>query len=187
MENNSPDWDVAKRRYETEDLSVRGLAKQLGISHTALLKRAKAGGWSKFVSKPTKRKPVVAAVETTSERLAKEMAFTSVPDLARRGRGIIQGLMAELEAAGDNVPRLLDLVEGEFDGEKDGKRRAQLERILTFESRARTANFLATALAKLVDAAPGKKQQAEDAAAEAGKGSDWGDDLDPLMPRGRVN
>jgi hypothetical protein len=46
------------------------------------------------------------------------------------------------------------------------------------ETRTKSSNQLATALAKLNDAAPGKKEQAQADAETAGQGSGWGDDLD---------
>jgi hypothetical protein len=85
--------------------------------------------------------------------------------------------MAELEFLNRNHQTLVEMVESYVNGEKDDGIRAKLLRALDHETRAKTANNLATALAKLGDAAPGKKEQAVQAAQTAGQGSDWEGDL----------
>ena len=70
------------------------------------------------------------------------------------------------------------MVETYVGGANDATARAKLIKALNHETRSKTANYLATALAKLHDAAPGKKEAAEAAAQTAGQGTDWGDDLD---------
>lgn len=86
--------------------------------------------------------------------------------------------MTELEIVNEHIHLLREIVESDFDGAKDAKRKARIEKLLSYETRAKTANYLATALAKLNDAAPGKKEQARADADTAGQDSEWGDDLD---------
>ena len=48
-EGNSIDWDSVRMDYETKSISDRALAKNIGVSDTALRKRAKKGGWVKLM------------------------------------------------------------------------------------------------------------------------------------------
>ena len=57
------DWTDIERRIRTGE-SARSLAKEYGISHTAILKRAKKGGWRGGARTSTKA-PVVTETEPT--------------------------------------------------------------------------------------------------------------------------
>lgn len=95
--------------------------------------------------------------------------------------------MAELEFLNANHQTLADMVEDYVNGEKDDRTRARLVKALDHETRSKTANYLATALAKLNDAAPGKKEELQAAAETAGQGSGWGDDLDTGLTGSKPN
>jgi hypothetical protein len=86
--------------------------------------------------------------------------------------------MSELEFLNKNAGVLSELVEQHFNGEDDDSAKRKLLKALDHETRTKSANYLATALAKLTDAAPGKKDQAQADAQTAGHGSGWGSDLD---------
>jgi hypothetical protein len=164
--------------YSTESLSIRALAKKFGVSDTAVRKEAKKRGWVKFDANQTDCEPAREPRQPAAEATAKAIASTPVKELTARGRNIILDLMSELEFLNRNHQTLADMVEDYINGDKDAGARAKLLKALDHETRSKTANYLATALAKLVDAAPGKKEQAEDDAKTAGQGSGWGDDLD---------
>lgn len=168
--------------YSTESLSIRALAKKFGVSDTAVRKEAKKRGWVKFDANQAGCEPECEPVreprQPAAEATAKAIASTPVKDLTARGRNIILDLMAELEFLNRNHQTLAGMVEDYINGEKDAGARAKLLKALDHETRSKTANYLATALAKLVDAAPGKKEQAQADAETAGQGSGWGDDLE---------
>lgn len=189
-EGNSTDWVQIGEAYSTETLSIRALAKKFGVSDTAVRKEAKKRGWARpdANQQPCElpREPACEPPASRFEAQAKDVASTLVSALTSRGRNIILDLMTELEFLNRNHQTLVDMVEDYVNGEKDGQARAKLVRLLDHESRAKAANYLATALAKLVDAAPGKKDQAKADAESAGQGSSWGDDLDAGMA-GRPN
>jgi hypothetical protein len=48
-EGNSIDWDSVRMDYETKSISDRALAKNVGVSDTALRKRARKGRWVKLM------------------------------------------------------------------------------------------------------------------------------------------
>jgi hypothetical protein len=86
--------------------------------------------------------------------------------------------MDELEFLNQHADVLGELVECHFNGDKEHQTKAKLLRALDHETRTKSSNQLATALAKLQDAAPGKKEQAQAEAETAGQDGGWGDDLD---------
>jgi transposase-like protein len=181
-EEYSTDWIQIGDAYCNETVSIRALAKRHGLSDTAIRKEAKKRGWMRpDANQPPREpecKPEREPTETRSEAKAKSIASASVKDLTARGRNIILALLDELEFLNRNHETIAGLVEDYVNGQKDDGVRAKLLKVLDHETRSKTANYLATALAKLNDAAPGKKEQAEEDAKTAGQGSTWGDDLD---------
>lgn len=179
-ENPSTDWIQIGEAYRSKPLSIRALAKQFGISDTAVRKEAKKRGWVKFTANQPdcepERKPDCEPEQTRFEpRRAVPSATTK--QLVERGRSIILSLMAELEYLNEHASTLMELVEIHFNGEKEGGVRAKLLKALDHEVRTKSSNQLATALAKLTDAAPGKKEQAEEESKTAAAGTEW-DDLE---------
>ncbi|MDB5618454.1 hypothetical protein [Tardiphaga sp.] len=179
-ENNSTDWIRIGEAYNAEDLSIRALAKRFGISDTAVRKEAKKRGWVKFaVATPDcepQREPA-REPEHRRHEPRRMNAGTTTKQLVDRGRGIILSLMAELEYLNEHAALLMELVDANFTGEKDAATRAKLLKALDHEVRTKSSNQLATALAKLTDAAPGKKEQAEEDSKTAAAGTEW-DDLE---------
>lgn len=95
--------------------------------------------------------------------------------------------MAELEAEGQNLHLLREVVEAETRGEKSPNRRRALEKVLSLPVRTQAAKNLATALAALNQTYSKRAQAAADAE-NAGRDSEWGDDLNPPDgPRRRMN
>jgi hypothetical protein len=181
-EGNSTDWIQIGDAYCNKPQSIRALAKEFGLSDTAIRKEAKKRGWTRpDANQPPREpecKPEREPNETRSEARAKSIASATVSELTARGRNIILALMDEMEFLNRNHETIVALVEDYVNGEKDSSTRAKLIKSLDHETRSKTANYLATALAKLQDAAPGKKEQAQTDAANAGQGGAWGDDLD---------
>lgn len=182
MENPSPDWEKIRAAYCDFNISGRKLAKEFGLTEGAIRKRAKKENWQRLGDVAVRIAPECvpdqAPIDTRSIGTQDEVAGASTTDLTKRGRNLILDLMAELEFLNRNHQTLAGMVEAFVNGEKDATARMKLLRCLDHETRAKTANNLAAALAKLNDAAPGKKRQAEDDAKDAGKNSDWNDDLE---------
>jgi transposase len=190
VEGNSPDWIQIGEVYRSETLSIRALAKRFGLSDTAIRKAAKKNGWTREAAN---QQPCEPAREPERElpqtRFAPRRRVTesaSVKDLTARGRNIILALMDELEFLNSHATILSELVEINFGGEKDSSARAKLLKALDHETRTKSSNQLATALAKLNDAMPGKKEQAEEDAKTAAAGTEWGDLEEDTAPT-RVN
>jgi hypothetical protein len=178
VEENFPDWNLGRREFEKNGSSFRKIGEALHVSHTAVAKRAKRDGWKRSPRVETfERKPRCKPADVNEQPapIAAAPASATVKDLTARGRNIILALMAELEYLNQNASILMELVENNFSGEKDASTRAKLMKALDHEVRTKSSNQLATALAKLQDAAPGKKEQAEEDAKTAGAGTAWGD------------
>lgn len=189
-EGNSTDWVRIGEVYCKELVSIRALAKNFGVSDTAVRKEAKKRGWTRPDANQSPREPECKPSREpeqngSPEATAKAIASTPVKVLTARGRNIILDLMDELEFLNRNHQTIADMVLDYVNGEKDSSARAKLLKVLDHETRSKTANYLATALAKLNDAAPGKKDEQNDAASGVAAGGDneWGDDL--AVPAGR--
>lgn len=152
--------------FEENGSSFRQIGEALKVSHTAAAKRAKRDKWKRSpAAETTKRKPRCKPVDApAAPQVVAEPVENSatVKDLTARGRNIILALMAELEYLNQNASILMELVESNFNGEKDASTRAKLLKALDHEIRTKSSNQLATALAKLQDAAPGKKEERQD-------------------------
>lgn len=190
-EGNSIDWDAVRRDYETKPISDRALAKNVGVSDTALRKRAKKGGWVKLIdASPNiepECKPVRNPPQSRIDGATKAVSGASVAELTARGRSIVLALMEELEFLNRHADELSEIVEAYFSGEKDDRIRFKLQKALDHETRTKSSTQLASALQKLQDAAPGKKeeQMIEAERVAAGGDDDWGDDL--AAPVGKFN
>ena len=95
----------------------------------------------------------------------------------KEGRLVLDLLLAELKAEAVHIGFLDEIVEEEAAGNKSPKRRMAIEKALSLPVRMQAAKTYALALATLTSAGPGKKEQAQDAAQTAGRGTDWNDDL----------
>lgn len=172
-EENSPNWIQIGDAYRNKAVSVRALAKNHGISDTAIRKRAKKENWVKFDANLTPREPTREPPSDPppipSEARRRAVATASVKELTDQGRNIILALMSELEFLNREAETLSEMVECFLNGEKDDNARVKLMKALNHETRCKCANQLATALAKLQDAAPGKKDQAKADAETAGQ------------------
>jgi hypothetical protein len=164
-EGNSPDWVQIGEAYCTKPVSIRALARHHGVSDTAVRKAAKKHGWVKAAANLTPCEPICEPepkpVRTHIEVATKALASVSVAELTARGRNIILALMEELEFLNRHADDLSELVEEHFNGEKDERVRYKLQKALDHETRTKSSTQLASALRKLQDAAPGKKEEQE--------------------------
>lgn len=175
-------WRKARERYEDSDISIRDLARLLQVDEKTVRKRIKAENWQR----ESARKPQLPARITDDdwgrgpERIVPPRRVESEvkpADLVKTARVIVDMLMTELRVASANADLLEQIVEEETAGDKSPRRRDFMLRMVSMPVRAKTMQNLASALRMLDDAAPGKKEQAQEDAKTAGAGSDWGDDL----------
>ena len=104
----SIDWEAIEREYRAGQLSVREIARQFGISHVAIGKKAKANGWARDLAKDVRaevtNRLVTESVTDGNARAAIDAAASRVVELVRQHRGslgranrIVEKLLDELE------------------------------------------------------------------------------------------
>jgi DNA-binding PadR family transcriptional regulator len=166
VEGNSPPVDLVREEYETKAISDRALAKKVGISDTALRKRARKGGWVKFCDiKPNLQphpKPESTTRRPNLNGMTKAVTAATTGQLTELGRELILELMEELKFLNRHADVLSEIVEAHFNGEKDGTVKYKLQKALDHETRTKSSAALAGALQKLQDAGPGKKEERQD-------------------------
>lgn len=98
------DWEAIELAYRAGVLSVPEIAKQHGITHSAVQKRAKAKGWSRDLSAKVRKAVAtqlvatkVATVSPATERAAIESAGATVVQRFREHRRDIQGQLSLAE------------------------------------------------------------------------------------------
>jgi hypothetical protein len=179
IEGNSSDRNLARIEFEKNGKSLRKIGALFGVSHTAVKKWVVAGKWKRSTKvETTERKPrckPVDAPESAPPQIDPVVLSATMKYLTSRGRNVGLALMVELEFLNEHALTLSELVEATFNGDKDGSTRAKLLKALDHETRTKSFNQLATALAKVNDTAPGKREQAEDDAKTAGVGTAWSD------------
>lgn len=106
------DWESVEREYRAGVLSVREIGKAAGVSHVAVIKRAKRYGWTQNLAARVKEEIArrLVASEVTEEVTGNHRAIVEAAALRSidvilahrkmiaRHRGIADGLDAELEA-----------------------------------------------------------------------------------------
>lgn len=160
-DRKSIDWEAIEREYRLGQLSVVEIARQHGISHTAIQKKAKAGEWTRsLVERVRKRvadRLVAPEVAAKDEEAAVEVAAATRINIVRehqasigRGQKLALALFSELEEATENREAIDEAIEAETLRDKDTKRRSMMQRAVALPSRATTLGNLASALKTLV-------------------------------------
>lgn len=172
-EKKSVDWELIEKLYRAGQGTVRQLAAEHGVSHTAIQKKAKAQGWTRDLSEKvqSKAKELVAKQELPPE-VAKEKAATEQQvvnvlaqkvadiDLTNRadlqvGLAIIRGLTSELGMLSnpefaEDLERLGEMLDETYvteSGRTVQDKRNQLYRyIISLEGRIKMVKDLAASI-----------------------------------------
>ena len=160
------DWEAIEGMYRAGLLSVREIARSHGISHVAILKRAKADGWARDLTAKVRQAVTTALVtsEVTSavtkdglatERQIVEAAATQIITLVRehrgqisRNRALVEKLMDQLDGVSDNrdlLEGIIDEVENCVTGAST-QRHAALMKAISLPTHAATLKNLAETL-----------------------------------------
>lgn len=161
MTKSPVDWEAIEREYRAGQLSVREIAAQRGVSHTAINKKAKAQGWTRDLAKEVRRavsdRLVSAEVSNANAQQAVETAAARGVELVRqhrrslgRAQAIIEKLLAELERGTDNLEQIEDAIEEETAADKDGKRRNMMLKAVSLPQRAQTAAALSLTIKNVI-------------------------------------
>lgn len=191
----SPDWERIEYDYRAGVLSIREIASQHGITHTAINKRAKKEGWERDLKAKIKAKAdalvskreVSTEVSTKRAETDREIIESNAEAIANvrmahrgdisRSRRLTNKLLDELEALTDNrelYEELGELLRSPDDNGMD-KLNDLYQKVVSLPTRSKTMKELAETLKTLVSL----ERQAYDLDSKLG-GSD-ADDLSKLM------
>ena len=159
------DWDRIEQEYRAGEASIRETADRYEVSEAAIRKRAKKDGWDRAEVKVRKVRTFgpEPRVRTLEPQPVPEAAV-----IAERGRGLIARMLDELDAVTTYEGELEELIEGETDDDRSGKRRDSMLAAISLPGRAKTLKELATAFKTINEAAApqGKKAAAQEKADE---------------------
>jgi len=194
----TPDWEAIESAYRAGLMSIREIASQQGITHTAINKRAKKERWERDLKAKIKAKAEslvskrevsrqVSSEKMVSERQLIEANAEVIANVRmehrgdiRRARNIANSLFDELEAECTDVPALQQL--GELMYQPDDKGYDKLNeiyhKVISMPGRVKSMKDLSDTLKTLI----GLERQAYDIDGPTGdestkKLSDLMDDL----------
>ncbi len=165
------DWGPIEGDYCQGVMGVREIARWYGISHPALLKRAKLKGW---IRKAARIEADAAA------HSALPLPAVNTAGVADRARGLAGRMIEELDAVTAHHGELEDMISAE---ESDPRRRGALIKAISLGERAMTLKNLSQTLKTLNEAGEaggGKKAQRQ---ANAEKSSSGGRFAVPAGPK----
>lgn len=137
------DWEAIEREYRAGQLSVAEIGRRYGVTHVAILKRAKKKEWSRDLSEQV-RQEIKARLVT--EGLQEQRGKVTVETAAARGVQLVREHRADIKALREAVTKLIADLSTELD--KDIERK--LNRALALGGRAQAASTLANTLKILI-------------------------------------
>jgi hypothetical protein len=155
------DWEAIEREFRAGQFSVSEIGRIYGVSHTAILKRAKKLGWSRNLAQRVREEVsarlVSDEVSATTARETIEAAAERVIQLVREhrrdirtGREAVSALVTELRNVTDGRNAIESAIEAETGDDPNGRRRATMLRAVSLGSRASIAASLSVALKNLI-------------------------------------
>ncbi|MNM07768.1 hypothetical protein D3C81_178200 [compost metagenome] len=169
-EKTTPDWERIEQLYRAGVLSVREIGGACGVSHTAINKRAKSGGWERNLKAKIQAKAdalvsrAEVSTEVSKETLATERGIVEAnaqvianirishrTDIGRY-RKLANSLLEELEGLTDNrdlFGQLGDLLRSEDDNGQD-KLNDLYQKVISLPSRTKTLKDLGDTLKVLI-------------------------------------
>lgn len=152
------DWEAIERDYRAGQLTAREIARQHGVSHTAINKRAKAESWVQDLSKAVRQAAeaglVSSEVSSGNTREAVQAAAQRVVEVVRShrkdikfGRDLTERLLSELDGTTSKVGEIEEIIAKETE---PGPRRGAMMRAVSLPSRAGVIKDLSQAMQRLI-------------------------------------
>lgn len=155
------DWEAVEREFRAGQLSVSEIGRHYGVSHTAINKRARKGGWKRDLSEQVRKEvsarlvsPEVSAanaqeaVETAAAR-GVALVRSHQASLGRANR-IAEKLMAELDTGTDHNEAIEAEIWADTAADTNTQRRTSMLRAVSLSSRAATLRELSQTLKNLI-------------------------------------
>ena len=128
------DWEAVEREYRAGVLSVREIAKGAGVSHPAIIKRAKKEQWTQNLAARV-REEVTARLVTAEVTVGNSRA--AIAEIATRSVDVIVGHRRSITRLRDIIAKLTDDLAA--DGEKpEAERLCLKDRAVIIESIGRS-------------------------------------------------
>ena len=134
-----PDWEAIEREYRAGQLSVAEIGRQNGISHPAILKRAKKEGWARNLAEHV-REVVAARLVTEGVTTPNAREEEIIDAAAARGVEVVRCHRRDISSLNALAIRLRQKAEGLIDTVADLKDLDNATSVI--ESLARTASRL---------------------------------------------
>jgi hypothetical protein len=192
------DWEAIERQYRAGVLSLREIAKQAGVTDTAIRKKAKANGWERDLTAKVQEKVRLELVRTEvrtpnareqvrTEREIVDNAAATVVQVVREhrrdiatGRQLVSLLSTQLLDVAGNRDVFVDAIEAETADDESGERRNKLLKAVSLPTHAATIRDLSNAMKNLValerqafnvsDAPPEQPEEPAASAAQVNEG-----------------
>lgn len=161
MKKHAIDWESIEREYRVGQLSIKEIGRRFGITHSAIVKRAKKDGWLRNLSGAVKteiqNRLLTGDAPLQSEKEIVDVAAKRGVELIREhrrdignGRALVTTLFQELKTASQDIEQLESAIQDETKGDKNSQRRSQMLRAVSLPSRAGTIRDLSMALSRLI-------------------------------------
>lgn len=166
---SAADWEAVERDYRAGAKSIRQIAKEHAITHTAVLKRAEAENWPRDLAgkiraaaniqlaREVAKGQVSTQVATVSERGIVEANAALQVEIIRshrsditRARSVMQGLLDDLGVAASTRETLAATASKITADDKSGQRRSALLKAISIGEQAQTLETLTRSLQRLV-------------------------------------
>lgn len=170
--NGAPDWPSIRSAYEGDgSRSIRSIAKQAGVSHVAIHKRATAEGWKRADGDGGRKGVNFVVPPVPMPRASAPSPSRNEPeDILTRARREAETLLSELEETRLRMGEIEDAIEDETRNDMNGRRRAMMMKAVSLPTRSAVLKTIMQALATMREAEPGKKEMKAEAAKEAARG-----------------
>ena len=162
LEKNSQAKSAARQLFETSELSIREIAREVKVNDKTVRNWIDEGQWLRNSAARSAEVRTADRLGDTASSLSADVSARSAVDIAKDFCGTIDMLRAELDTATRNLRLLQEIAEADVDqdGEKAAAaRRRLIAKILDLPALVKAANDLAAALSRLKDVGPGKKDQ----------------------------
>lgn len=165
----APDWETIEGQYRANVLSLRIIGTQHGITEGAIRKKAKAEGWQRDLAAKVRKQAKEELVRSDGtqsvrnagtqqatkevERQAVQTIVTVVRNhrsILKRGYDVLEGLLAELQETADNRSEIEAAIDEETAADKDGKRKAMMQRAIALPSRTGVMLNLSAAMKNVI-------------------------------------
>jgi transposase-like protein len=155
------DWENIEKEYRAGQLSVAEIARQHGLSHPAILKRAKRDGWTRNLALRIKEavtaKLVTDGVTGNSAAETVELAAARGVQVIREHRtligkclALVQRLVGQLDEASEQREEIEVAIHEATSGASAAARRAAMMRAVSLVTHSQIAGNLGNALKTLI-------------------------------------